>query len=37
MFIRIYNTLIRILYPLVIARYIKKRKENGKEDIKRFN
>ena len=37
MFIRIYNALIRILYPLVIARYIKKRKENGKEDIKRFN
>lgn len=37
MFIKIYNTLIRILYPLVISRYIKKRKENGKEDIKRFN
>ncbi len=37
MFIRIYNTLIRILYPLVINRYIKKRKENGKEDLKRFN
>lgn len=37
MFIRIYNTLIRILYPLVIKRYINKRKENGKEDIKRFN
>lgn len=37
MFIRIYNTLIRILYPLVISRYIKKRKENGKEDLKRFN
>lgn len=37
MFIRIYNTLITILYPLVISRYIKKRKENGKEDIKRFN
>lgn len=34
---RIYNTLIRILYPLVISRYIKKRKENGKEDLKRFN
>ena len=37
MFIRIYNTLIRILYPLVIKRYIKKRQQNGKEDIKRFN
>lgn len=37
MIIRIYNTLIRILYPLVIKRYINKRKENGKEDIKRFN
>lgn len=37
MFIRIYNTLIRILYPLVICRYIKKRIQNGKEDPKRFN
>lgn len=37
MFIKIYNTLITILYPLVIKRYIKKRQENGKEDIKRFN
>lgn len=37
MFIHIYNTLIRVLYPLVIKRYINKRKENGKEDIKRFN
>ena len=37
MFIRIYNFLIRILYPLVIKRYINKRKQNGKEDIKRFN
>lgn len=37
MFMRIYNTLISILYPLVISRYIKKRKENGKEDLKRFN
>ncbi len=33
MFIRIYNTLISILYPLVIKRYIKKRKE----DVKRFH
>ena len=37
MFIRIYNILIRILYPLVIRRYINKRKQNGKEDLKRFN
>lgn len=37
MFIRIYNTLICILYPLVISRYIKKRMQNGKEDAKRFN
>lgn len=37
MIIRIYNTLIRILYPLVISSYIKKRKGNGKEDIKRFH
>ncbi len=37
MFIRIYNTLIRVLYPLVISRYIKKRMHNGKEDAKRFN
>lgn len=37
MIIRIYNTLIRILYPLVISRYIKKRKVNGKEDLKRFH
>ena len=37
MFIGIYNTLIRVLYPLAIKRYINKRKENGKEDISRFN
>ncbi len=37
MFIGIYNTLIRILYPLAIKGYINKRKENGKEDIARFN
>ncbi|MDR1694491.1 MAG: 3-deoxy-D-manno-octulosonic acid transferase [Lactobacillaceae bacterium] len=37
MFIRIYNFMIRILYPIVISRYIKKRKQNGKEDIERFN
>jgi 3-deoxy-D-manno-octulosonic-acid transferase len=29
--------MIRILYPIVISRYIKKRKQNGKEDIERFN
>lgn len=37
MFIGIYNSLIRVLYPLVIKRYINKRKENGKEDISRFH
>ena len=37
MFIGIYNTLIRILYPIVIRSYIQKRIEIGKEDIKRFN
>ena len=37
MFIGIYNTLIRILYPLVIRSYIQKRIEIGKEDTKRFN
>lgn len=37
MFMRIYNILISIMYPLVISRYIKKRKQNGKEDLKRFN
>lgn len=37
MLIKIYNTLLRILYPLFIRPYIEKRKKNGKEDIKRFN
>ena len=37
MFIGIYNTLIRIMYPLVIRSYIQKRIEIGKEDVKRFN
>jgi len=37
MFIGIYNTLIRILYPIVIQSYIQKRIEAGKEDTKRFN
>lgn len=37
MFIKLYNTLITILYPLVIKRYIKKRLANGKEDRQRFN
>ena len=37
MLIKIYNTLLRILYPLVIRPYIEKRKKKGKEDIKRFN
>ena len=37
MLIRIYNILLRILYPLAIRPYIEKRKKRGKEDIKRFN
>lgn len=37
MFIKIYNTLITILYPLVIRSYVERRKQNGKEDINRFN
>ena len=37
MLIKIYNTLLRLIYPLVIRPYIEKRKKNGKEDIKRFN
>lgn len=37
MFIRMYNIMISVLYPLVIKRYIKKRQANGKEDIKRFH
>ena len=37
MFIKIYNILIAILYPLVIRSYVNKRKQIGKEDINRFN
>jgi 3-deoxy-D-manno-octulosonic-acid transferase len=37
MFIKIYNTLITILYPLVIRSYVNKRKLRGKEDVNRFN
>ncbi len=37
MFIKMYNMLIATLYPMVISRYIKRRKEKGKEDVKRFN
>lgn len=37
MLLRIYNFLLRVLYPLAISRYIEKRKKNGKEDTKRFN
>ena len=37
MFIKMYNMLIATLYPMVISRYIKRRKEKGKEDIKRLN
>ena len=37
MFIGIYNNLVRFLYPVLIKRYIEKRKKMGKEDVKRFN
>ena len=37
MFIKIYNMLITILYPLVIRSYVNKRKQIGKEDVNRFN
>lgn len=37
MLMKVYNTLIRFLYPIAISRYIEKRKKNGKEDINRFN
>ena len=37
MFIKIYNSLVYVLYPIAIRRYIEKRKKIGKEDIKRFN
>ncbi len=37
MFIGIYNTMVRVLYPVLIRRYIEKRKKIGKEDVKRFN
>ena len=37
MFIKIYNVLVAILYPLVIQGYVKKRKMCGKEDVARFN
>lgn len=37
MFIGIYNFLVITLYPIAINRYIKKRKQKGKEDIERFN
>lgn len=37
MFIGIYNNLVRVLYPVLIRRYIEKRKKIGKEDVKRFN
>ena len=37
MFIKIYNFLVAVLYPLVIQGYVKKRKICGKEDVQRFN
>lgn len=36
-FIKIYNFLVTILYPLIINGYMQKRKLRGKEDISRFN
>lgn len=36
-FIKIYNFLVTILYPLIINGYMQKRKLCGKEDISRFN
>lgn len=37
MFLKIYNALITVLYPLAIKGYINKRKQIGKEDVARFN
>lgn len=37
MFIKVYSFLIRIMYPIVIGRYIEKRKQKGKEDVERFH
>lgn len=37
MLMKLYNMLIRLLYPLAISRYIEKRKKIGKEDLKRFH
>lgn len=35
-FIRIYKVLIRLLFPIIAATYIKKRRKNGKEHPTRF-
>lgn len=37
MLMKIYRTLLRIVYPIIISPFIEKRKKNGKEDLKRFN
>ncbi|MBQ7659269.1 MAG: 3-deoxy-D-manno-octulosonic acid transferase [Alphaproteobacteria bacterium] len=37
MLLKLYKALLTFLYPVVISRYIEKRKKNGKEDVKRFN
>ncbi len=37
MFIKIYKSLIKFLYPTVINKYIQSRIKKGKEDINRFN
>ena len=37
MVLKLYKALLTFLFPVVISRYIEKRKKNGKEDVKRFN
>ena len=37
MLLKLYKTILTIMYPLALNRYIEKRKKNGKEDLARFN
>ena len=37
MLLKLYKALLTFLFPVVISRYIEKRKKNGKEDVKRFD
>lgn len=37
MLLKLYKALLTFLFPVVISRYIEKRKKNGKEDVNRFN